>query len=486
MKKTFKQLASVIIALAVVLSVPVARADVIVNNWSKIATNSIATNSGNGLANAEIHVAQCYIGLGTGTPCGAGGGVSSLNTLTGALTLAAGTGISITPSGGNILTITNTGGVDSLWQIGGGVDSLMDKRSTSSNGDGSFTAGNNSTNSAVSGIVIGNNINVTHNFVIAIGESALNNSTGIGGVAIGQHAGDGNTGNTLLALNDGAADGNSGDHVTALGEFSAINNTGDNVIAVGYAVGGFRAAASGNTGNDVLALGAGAAFNNTHNNVILLGTDAVASAINEFGISPSIDHVKFPLNAHSSGAVLTSNGIGVATWQNPTLPSLANTDIWIGNGSNVAIPNAVSGDASLSNTGVLTLVGSVRVITQRISLTSGQILALNGTPITLISAPGTGKAIDLLSASARLTYGTTTYAANTALHIRMNTAGSDYLANNSNVLGHASNAFGTFDLAEGVNNIIENKAVEVFVSGGNPTTGDGTLDIYVTYKITTL
>lgn len=39
---------------------------------------------------------------------GAGGGVSSLNSITGAVTLVAGTGISITPSGSNI-TITNTG-----------------------------------------------------------------------------------------------------------------------------------------------------------------------------------------------------------------------------------------------------------------------------------------------------------------------------------------------------------------------------------------
>lgn len=42
---------------------------------------------------------------------GGGGGVTSLNTLVGDLTLAAGTGISITPSGGNTLTIATTGGV---------------------------------------------------------------------------------------------------------------------------------------------------------------------------------------------------------------------------------------------------------------------------------------------------------------------------------------------------------------------------------------
>jgi hypothetical protein len=48
---------------------------------------------------------------------GASGGVTSLNTLTGALTIAAGTDISVTPSGGNKLTIAYTGSA-------GGVTSL--------------------------------------------------------------------------------------------------------------------------------------------------------------------------------------------------------------------------------------------------------------------------------------------------------------------------------------------------------------------------
>ncbi len=90
--------------------------------WAQNAPNSLVTNSGNGPANADIHVAHCYIGLGTGTPCGSGGasGVTSLNTLSGALTIAAGTGISVTPSGGNTLTIANTssGGVTAIGPFG--------------------------------------------------------------------------------------------------------------------------------------------------------------------------------------------------------------------------------------------------------------------------------------------------------------------------------------------------------------------------------
>lgn len=60
---------------------------------------------------------------------GGGAGVASLNTLTGTLTLAAGSGISITPSGGNTLTIASTGGsiaqpaTQVVWGTGAGVSS---------------------------------------------------------------------------------------------------------------------------------------------------------------------------------------------------------------------------------------------------------------------------------------------------------------------------------------------------------------------------
>lgn len=40
--------------------------------WSKNAPQSLVTNDGSGAANADIHVRNCYIGLGTATPCGGG------------------------------------------------------------------------------------------------------------------------------------------------------------------------------------------------------------------------------------------------------------------------------------------------------------------------------------------------------------------------------------------------------------------------------
>lgn len=57
-------------------------------------------------------------------PASGGGGVSSLNTLTGAITLATGTGISITPAG-NTLTIAATGGTGTVTSVAMSVPAFL-------------------------------------------------------------------------------------------------------------------------------------------------------------------------------------------------------------------------------------------------------------------------------------------------------------------------------------------------------------------------
>lgn len=83
---------------------------------------------------------------------GGGGGVSSLNSLTGALTLAAGSNITITPSGGNTLTIASTGGGSGITQLTGDV--------TAGPGSGSEVATLATVNSDVGSFT---NVNITVN-----------------------------------------------------------------------------------------------------------------------------------------------------------------------------------------------------------------------------------------------------------------------------------------------------------------------------------
>jgi len=57
----------------------------------------------------------------------------------------------------------------------------------------------------------------------------------------------------------------------------------------------------------------------------------------------------------TSGQVLVSAGSGTPVWLETPLPVLANTKIWIGNASNQAIANSISGDITLSNAGAVTV-----------------------------------------------------------------------------------------------------------------------------------
>lgn len=87
----------------VVLSSPAVFASVTANFWTQNALNSLATNTSGGLAGADIHVANCYIGIGTATPCSVGGGglsstLASGNTFVGNGANVA-TGVTLTLSG---------------------------------------------------------------------------------------------------------------------------------------------------------------------------------------------------------------------------------------------------------------------------------------------------------------------------------------------------------------------------------------------------
>jgi hypothetical protein len=85
----------------------------------------------------------------------------------------------------------------------------------------------------------------------------------------------------------------------------------------------------------------------------------------------------------ASGKVLTSTSTTAASWQDPTgglSGTLTSAHILVGNGSNVATDVAVSGDASLSNTGAVT------------------VSKLNGVSVT--NAPGTGQVLEATSTTA--------------------------------------------------------------------------------------
>jgi len=129
--------------------------------------------------------------------------------------------------------------------------------------------------------------------------------------------------------------------------------------------------------------------------------------------------------------------------------------------------------------------------TVKVSLTSAEILNLFTTPKQIIAAPGAGFCIQPICFFYEYNYGTTTYNTNQTLELRY--AGVAANVNSNTILsrifsvkarqGSLSTTLLTYiDSTQE----IENKAFEVTVQTGNPTDGDGTLNIHVTYCIISL
>lgn len=122
------------------------------------------------------------------------------------------------------------------------------------------------------------------------------------------------------------------------------------------------------------------------------------------------------------------------------------------------------------------------------TLSSAEILALGSTPIELVPAPGSGKAILVLESMGRLNFNTTAYTTNLVLSIHC--AGAD--ASQENIFGLlggtltkiASGGAGTSTAGE--TQIIANTGIVAKVNAGNPLAGDSTIDLYVTYRVITL
>ena len=65
-----------------------------------------------------------------------------------------------------------------------------------------------------------------------------------------------------------------------------------------------------------------------------------------------------PLNTGNPNEVLATDGTGVLSWIPALTNSLANGTILVGNASNISTAVTMSGDASLTNAGVITIANS--------------------------------------------------------------------------------------------------------------------------------
>lgn len=121
-------------------------------------------------------------------------------------------------------------------------------------------------------------------------------------------------------------------------------------------------------------------------------------------------------------------------------------------------------------------------------LSSADLLSSNTTPPEIIVVPGAGKILIPQLIIARTNYGTITYATNTTLQLMWD---STTQALDTMNLARAEDYIEMFnDVSAGSNLGVlanyENKNLTLKTLTGNPTAGDGTMDIFLWYRILTL
>jgi hypothetical protein len=145
----------------------------------------------------------------------------------------------------------------------------------------------------------------------------------------------------------------------------------------------------------------------------VLGAPAATGRIlqSNAAAAPSFSTATYPSATAGTGKILYDNGTNFVT-SVPTFPASASATArkmtvsdgtnWVASTETWAVPgtsgNVLTSDGTnwVSSNGIITVSGS---------LTSAQIKALHGTPVSIIAAPGAGKVIRVMAVTAKLVYG---------------------------------------------------------------------------------
>jgi hypothetical protein len=120
-----------------------------------------------------------------------------------------------------------------------------------------------------------------------------------------------------------------------------------------------------------------------------------------------------------------------------------------------------------------------------ISLSSADILALSGTPKTVVPAPGSGKLLQVLAATVKYTFGTAAYVSGTSLRVGTVLGQDAYICKVLDATVNSIRTFQPYDHSaspSGYTGSTENTAITID-SNTTATTGDGTAKVWVRYQI---
>mgnify|MGYP003645362334 CR=1 FL=1 len=125
----------------------------------------------------------------------------------------------------------------------------------------------------------------------------------------------------------------------------------------------------------------------------------------------------------------------------------------------------------------------------KVSLTSAEILALNTSPKLCIATPGAGKVLDVISVLVAYNYGSSAYTvAAGGLALRNLGTASRQLNIIKSVLEQTFTTLTHWNAYYSDNNdqLLSNADVYLEALTSNPTGGDGTVDLYINYRVVTL
>jgi hypothetical protein len=223
-----------------------------------------------------------------------------------------------------------------------------------------------------------------------------------------------------------------------------------------------------NSGN--IGIGDGTDYNSVAQSGDVIFNTSGASAIqagvivnNDINAAAAIAVSKLAAGA-ATGQILVTSGASVPTW------------------------TTMSGDATISSTGVVTISNNGILKTVSVTIPTAQVLTLNATPVTIIPAQGAGTYIEVISATAQMTYLGTAYTTNGIMRLLTTGAviGQCSWTANGFLFGTAtrmvSGAMTTSTLV-GDTQLLANAAVVAQVDTGNPAAGTADIVIKVTYRV---
>jgi histidine ammonia-lyase len=123
----------------------------------------------------------------------------------------------------------------------------------------------------------------------------------------------------------------------------------------------------------------------------------------------------------------------------------------------------------------------------KVTITSAQLLNSFTTPLTLVAAQGAGKVIIPFTVLLRYRFGTIEYATN--LNITLSPNSSLYQVNYNSAISGNQDKYSSRSITPTVSlagSVVDNLPLTIGAQIGNPTAGDGQLDVYVSYYVLTL